>query len=360
MAKIISCAMYEEYDVDLLKYKAIINDFGSIPSAYREYVLKVYSKGIITGRPDKTFGFADNAARDQAAAIIARYIDKNRRKPPVIQAVHKDIITVSTAEELTRAIGPDREIVLKPGTYNLTRASGSYTGNEYAYWEEVFDGEQLIIRNVSNLTITRDESGGTAGAVTPEILVEPRYANVITFKNCSNVQIIGLKAGHSPEKGECAGGVLYFEGCSNVEIARSELFGCGTEGLILTDVEDLVFYDSVITDCTYGIMSMSFSKNISFLESSFTENEQYDLINIDNSTDVTFNECIISDNHTLTGDNEYIDYSLFHVFASSDITVSDSTISDNTAQHFLNNKDSIRLQNTVLKNNDFKLDNTAE
>lgn len=81
MARIIVRACKEEYG-DYNQYKGNIKDFSSIPSKYREYVLKAYSKGIINGLPDGTFGGNNTMRRSEATAVIARLIDPKQRVTP--------------------------------------------------------------------------------------------------------------------------------------------------------------------------------------------------------------------------------------------------------------------------------------
>lgn len=55
--------------------------------------------------------------------------------------------------------------------------------NSKVFKESVFDGEQLIVSDISNVTIVGDNS---------TLLVNPRYANVICFRNCYNIKMIDL------------------------------------------------------------------------------------------------------------------------------------------------------------------------
>lgn len=64
---------------DFEKYKSEIADFESIPDIYKEQVLLSYSKGIISGYPDKTFRYNETASRAGATSIIVRIIDQTAR-----------------------------------------------------------------------------------------------------------------------------------------------------------------------------------------------------------------------------------------------------------------------------------------
>lgn len=82
MARIIVRACNEEFD-DYEQYKGSVKDYNSIPDEFKEYVLKAYSKGIINGLPDGTFGGNNTMKRSEAIAVIARLIVPSQRKTPV-------------------------------------------------------------------------------------------------------------------------------------------------------------------------------------------------------------------------------------------------------------------------------------
>ncbi|MDK2919965.1 MAG: hypothetical protein PWQ37_2698 [Candidatus Petromonas sp.] len=84
MARMIVRSLTEEYPSNLEEYKPLIKDYSSIPSEHKDYVLKAYSKGIITGYPDGTFGYSKNATRAEASTMIVRLLDESERKVPKI------------------------------------------------------------------------------------------------------------------------------------------------------------------------------------------------------------------------------------------------------------------------------------
>ena len=67
-----------QYD-KLENFKYIIPDYNDIKADLQEYVIKAYSKGLITGYGDKSFGADDFATRAQACAMIIRLSDESRR-----------------------------------------------------------------------------------------------------------------------------------------------------------------------------------------------------------------------------------------------------------------------------------------
>ena len=119
MAKIIVKACTEEYG-DFKKYQVSIKDLSEIPKEYQEYVLKAYSKGLITGYTDGTFGGEKTMRRSEATAVIARLIYKEQRtlpgnpgKPydrPVVGGGYNDLIEVPIiGNEQVAIYGPKGE-----------------------------------------------------------------------------------------------------------------------------------------------------------------------------------------------------------------------------------------------------------
>ena len=67
----------------------------------------------------------------------------------------RPVIRVGTVDELLAAIASDTVIELKEGTYSLPEAKnyGRESGNPDYLWNEAYDGWELEIRNIRNLTL---------------------------------------------------------------------------------------------------------------------------------------------------------------------------------------------------------------
>lgn len=254
----------------------------------------------------------------------------------------EEIIVVKNTKELLDNIGPDRTLVLKAGDYNLL--TSEITNNKYVEYAEVFDGMEMIIKNLDNLTIKGEEGAKV------QLLVEPRYANVLTFTNCNNINIENVIGGHYPDEGYCIGGVFYFYNCKDVNINTSELFGCGTVGVTLDNVENFLFIKSVIKECSYGIMEINESKNVQFKDSNFYDCREYDLIEINSST-VEFNGCNIYNNYTYYNPDYTTNYFLFQVDIDSKVTVNKGSIKNNYVKDLVNAEDRVIFNNVDIKNN---------
>lgn len=208
------------------------------------------------------------------------------------------VYTVSTVDEFIAAIGPDREIRLVEGTYDLSTAStyAKETGNEWCYWEGVYDGYELVIQFTNNLTIT------SAGKDSVTISAGPRYAQVLRLNSCRNVSMTGFTAGHTVEPGSCIGGVVLLDGCDGVSVRNVGLYGCGVVGVTAVNCTDVDIANSDIYECSYnGIHVMDCQRmdvvNCRFYDLGKTEEwEASSIFSLTNSAGITISDCEIYDN----------------------------------------------------------------
>ena len=170
-------------------------------------------------------------------------------------------VEVTTVDEFLEVIGPDRTIVLDGTNFDLTKAKDyGGIGTEFYSWEETYDGPQLVIHDVRNLTIKAKDSN--PAATTLEAL--PRYANVLVFKNCAHVTVEGFTAGHTKEQGACSGGVIYFSGCENSSVENMRLYGCGVTGVDAFMCTGVDVINTEIYECSYGAVYFSMTSDINF------------------------------------------------------------------------------------------------
>ena len=177
-------------------------------------------------------------------------------------------IRVSTVDELIAAIGPNKKIVMEPGTYNLRTASGyGRDSGDYYFWRDTgVDGFELVIRNVDNMTI---QSGGDRGELL--LVTEPRYANVLAFRACSNIMVSAITAGHTEGQGACTGGVLRFEDSDHLLVENCGLFGCGTMGVEAEDCGNITVRSSEIYECSESGVKMRNTNIIRLEDTTFRD-----------------------------------------------------------------------------------------
>lgn len=165
---------------------------------------------------------------------------------PVITA-EQTTVTVTTADEFLAAIAPNTEIIVDAALIEWTDAAGyGEKDGEYYYWTEAFDGPELVISDVSNLTIRGAGADHTANTLSSV----PRYAYVLAFENCANIHVKGLTAGHTKEPGSCAGGVLSFRNSQDILVEDCGLFGCGTIGVQGDSSKNMQIVRNDIYECS--------------------------------------------------------------------------------------------------------------
>lgn len=209
-------------------------------------------------------------------------------------------VYVSNALEFVEAIESNRIIHLSPGTYNISEAIEGLGmipyDEQYEITEptvgasECFDGNELLLLNIDNLTIMCDDVSKQA-----ELVCEPRYANVIDFYNCTNISLFNIVAGHTPERGSCAGDVINFESCDEITLSIVDLYGCGTYGIGAYESENILCRMSKIRECSYGLVDFCATENVVFDDCTFTFDEGYSQIECRSESQLTFNNCVFQD-----------------------------------------------------------------
>ena len=238
------------------------------------------------------------------------------------------IIRISTAEAFVENIGENRTLELDPGEYVLSDVKDRKM--DFVRWDPNFDGKTLTIRNVEGLRIVGK------GNKPVKLIVHPRYVFVLNFENCKDVEMVNLVFGHAPDEGYCDSGVIGAVNCEKITIRKCDLFGCGIEGLTLTNVRSFSFEDSIIRDCSYGIMTIKNCSNLSFTGSEFIRNREFYGINLNDTKGVVFNDCVFSKNKI--GDT------LFNVTSCLDIVVKGGKISDNEPKGLTNNAEVVTFE----------------
>ena len=253
--------------------------------------------------------------------------DKSADRPAAAKVepvTYTNNVTVKTVDELLAAIAPDTCITMELGVYNLSSAENyGEEGGEYYNWEDAYDGYELAISGVDKLRIQ--------GTDADEVILsaEPRYADVLSFRSCTNIAVGELTAGHTEAPGECAGGVLDFQTTDGVLIDDCALYGCGVLGVMARDCMNMRVEDTDIYDCSDGAAMLLSCYN------------------------VVFDDCEVYD---CGGSN------LFTMTASNEVAVINSELHDNSVSTALVNaqySQGVYLGGVEAENNRFAYDNSG-
>lgn len=247
-------------------------------------------------------------------------------------------MNIKTNIELINSINSKATINLYNGNYCISNLV--LTDDENVYYEEVFDGKELIIKGLDDLSFIGVEDN-------VNILVEPRYANVITFIGCNNIEISNIFLGHTLKDGDCTGGVLKFINCSHVTIENCNIFGCGRIGIDAVDCDDFKIKSSNIYECSEEILRFIDSRKILFYKCNFYNNGGYKFFTINNCEEMEFDGCNIYENKLkdYRGERDLFD------IMNTVVKFNETTIKNNTVNSISNKKNEKMFENIELKDN---------
>lgn len=252
----------------------------------------------------------------------------NTKSPSDTSAKYKTV-EVANAKEFLENIKSNTRIVLTGSTYNLSKVLN--VSNPSIKMTHEYDGVEYVITNVNNLIIEPKDG------VSATLLVEPRYSNVLPLKNCKNITIKGITAGHTTEKGYCVGGVINLVDTSDVTIEYCKLYGCGTYGIICDKASNVTALNTEIYDCTYGLVDFSNSKNINLKSCILRDSEQFSMFSIYNCENVKISDSKISGNKS----DEM--FSFISSTESSNVIFENCNFSNNSYKKF--SSDDVNFQN---------------
>lgn len=135
----------ESHVSDRDSYKGLIKDYTKIPSTYQDYVLKSYTKWIITGYPDGTFGGDKSLTRAEASTVIVRVIDKSERRVPEKPSMPTEFGPNVDLRKVP-IIGEGKVDIRVKGDYNPNNVDFSFMLRTYKPMKEQYeDAENLLV-----------------------------------------------------------------------------------------------------------------------------------------------------------------------------------------------------------------------
>ena|GEM_PF-1905099 len=223
-------------------------------------------------------------------------------------APKQKVVKVKSATELVKAIASNTKIVITTTKLlNITEAvdqliaTGEIAAVDWdapeldfgVYFDSMYDGPELIVAGMINLTIEGPDPDETAN-----LQVKPRYSNVFRFENCENLELTNLNMGHI-DGATCSSGVVTINDCRGVTMRNTILYGCGEVGLYLNNTSDFAMNNSTIHQCSErALMIDAYNGNSTgpvFNNCSFVNCANGIMVG-EGTTGTIFNNCTFTDN----------------------------------------------------------------
>lgn len=180
----------ESHVSDRNLFRSQIKDFDKISKEYQDYVLKAYSKGIITGYPDGTFKGDRGLTRAEASTVIIRVIEKDERKAP-------------TKPEMPTESGPNVDLrkvpIVGEGMVDI-RVKGDYNPNniDFSYMVRMYKPVDNQYKDIENLLIARF---GKDNSSVKEILSYLKSSDNLPGKTWTiNGQLVWVASGYQTKE----------------------------------------------------------------------------------------------------------------------------------------------------------------
>jgi hypothetical protein len=267
------------------------------------------------------------------ASGLLSYVDKNGKI--YSKDIERKLIKVSNVQELLNAIGPDTEIVLKPGEYQLAEME---IKNEYVTVQDIYGEKLFTISNLQNLVIRAEVVGKT------EIITSAIYQPVIKLVNSNNVQLHGLTIGHKPNPGYCEGAVLLADNVNHLVIEKCDLYGSGTVGLEAMYSSHCKISNTTIRECTYGLLTLVDSRDMGFYNCRMIDSKDLNMVEITRTEGLVFESVDFVNNHS------GLEFGPFYFFNSASefdkFTLKDCNFENCSSDYFASYKHAVKFINT--------------
>lgn len=258
-------------------------------------------------------------------------------------------VKVGTVDELLSNIGSNKHIILTSDYYNIS--DSRKPDNPYIEKSEYSKG--YVIKNVINMTIE-----GKA-----EIAINDIYADVLSFENCGKITLDGLTVGHTEPNEEymCDGCVTNFLNCKLINIVNCNLYGCGAIGVSAYKVDELSIDNCDIYDCSYAGVLFQLSSNVKVSDTEFYDGIYFCGVCLISDSDVDFTNCIVRDNKlSESGRSQGLIVTSDSFFTKSKINWNNSKFINNSFDEITNDETSkITFTDCIFQNNTGNLEHPS-
>lgn len=254
-------------------------------------------------------------------------------------------VYVKSTYELIKALGKNKHIIIESGTYDITfNDKLKNLSNHFVQTSNIW--ENIEITGLQNVTI---EGKGDVS-----IIITDPYSWVVNFTDCENLTFKNIEFGHKVE-GECMGGAALFQNSKNIKMFNVGLYGCGTTGLELRNVNEFVMDSSKVYKCTYYLTKFSSSDKVIISNTTFENSGIFEMFSFNDNRKVRFSNCLIQNN--TQRENHYQPLYFIDVISTyQPIKFIKCIFSNNKYNQFSNSLYSLKLDNCTFKSNAFDSD----
>lgn len=250
-------------------------------------------------------------------------------------------LVVRNSQELIQAIGSNRRIILKPNLYQLRpELIGKHLHLKV-------EDNQIWIEDVENLIIQGEDLR------TSKIVIEDALSQVLSFRRSRQVTLESLEMGHVPPANTvCLGAVLGFFESSEIRVRNCLLFGSGSFGIWTENSHHLDVEDSVIKECSQGLLFLHDSHHLNFRKVTFVDNVGG--VNLSGESQyISFDQSQFINNYQAPG--QYYTAYLFAGFNLASVQIKNSLIADNRLEGLSENASGPVLNQTRQQDNLWQL-----
>lgn len=265
-----------------------------------------------------------------------------------------DTIRVSTIDELFEAIASNKVVLVAEGNYDISKLDlDKKTNSAKMETIDYTNDRELLISGVSNLKIIG------IGKKQSKIFTTNLRVTVLSFKNCKNITMDNIDAGHKGGKGESSclkdADVIDIYDSENFAIKNSILYGSGYIGIYAINTKKISLIKTTITECSGGLLVLNNCMNSTADSCVFSKTAGG--LSLNNCLNFTISNTEISEN-TMRADKDdngkaVLPY-LFDITASSNIKLIKSNIESNSASYLVKNSQLLNIDtDTDLSDNKF-------
>lgn len=264
-----------------------------------------------------------------------------------------DTIKVSTIDGFFEAISSNKVVLLEEGNYDISKLDVDKKTNSVKIQKvESAEGgainNLLIISGVSNLKIIG------IGKKKSKIYTPSSEVSVLSFKNCKNITLDNIDAGHKTTELSCIANVIDIENSEVFIIKNSYLYGSGYVGIYGNNVKKLSIIKTTITECSSQLLYLDNCMNTTI--DSCVLSKTKGGFTLSNCLNLTISNSEISENVEKGSmqDDKFVHSFLFYISASTNIKLIKCVFEGNDTSYLVKSSQSINLDTeTDFKDNKF-------